>query len=167
MTLHRPTNVDDVNAFSEIAGALTEISQEIPLVFPVHPRTRQRVEVFGVDLGAIKVAEPLAYLDFLGLIAKASLVLTDSGGIQEETTALSVPCVTLRLNTERPVTLELGTNRIGGIEKSSIVTAAREALSQNGANHIVPPLWDGQAATRIVAVIERSLSFSDSSGNLS
>ena len=119
VTLHRPANVDDPDVLFEISSALKEISEEISLLFPVHPRTRQRIEQFGIDLGSLKVAEPLGYIDFLGLMAKASLVITDSGGIQEETTALGVPCITLRLNTERPITLERGTNRLAGIKQSS------------------------------------------------
>src|SRR5262249_31954744 len=112
MTLHRPANVDDADVFSEIAAALTEISRDLPLLFPVHPRTRQRLKQFGMDLGAVELTEPLGYMEFLGLMAKARLVLTDSGGIQEETTALSVPCVTIRTNTERPITITMGTNRL-------------------------------------------------------
>jgi len=166
VTLHRPTNVDDVNAFSEIARALKDISHEILLLFPVHPRTRQRLEQFGINLGAVMLVEPLGYLDFLGLMAKASLVLTDSGGIQEETTALGVPCVTMRLNTERPITLELGTNRLGGVKTSSIVNAAHDALSRNGADHSLPPLWDGEAARRIFDVIEKTVNVIDSGRNV-
>jgi UDP-N-acetylglucosamine 2-epimerase (non-hydrolysing) len=166
VTLHRPTNVDDVNAFSEIARALKDISHEILLLFPVHPRTRQRLEQFGINLGAVMLVEPLGYLDFLGLMAKASLVLTDSGGIQEETTALGIPCVTMRLNTERPITLELGTNRLGGVKTSSIVNAAHDALSRNGADHSLPPLWDGEAARRIFDVIEKTVNVIDSGRNV-
>lgn len=157
VTLHRPANVDDLNAFSEILTALRRISKKIPLLFTVHPRTRQRIEKFGIDLSPMIVVEPLGYTEFLGLMAKASLVLTDSGGIQEETTVLGVPCVTLRTNTERPVTLEMGTNHLAGVKKLSIITAVRQALSSNSANSTLPPLWDGQAAVRIIDVIERSL----------
>jgi UDP-N-acetylglucosamine 2-epimerase (non-hydrolysing) len=157
VTLHRPANVDDIEAFSNITEAISEISRDITLVFPVHPRTRQCIEQFGIDLGAVRLTEPLGYTDFLGLMAKASLVLTDSGGVQEETTALGVPCLTLRRNTERPITLELGTNRLAGVKKSGIVNAAREAVSGNGTYNTSPPLWDGHAALRIVDVIEKSL----------
>jgi UDP-N-acetylglucosamine 2-epimerase (non-hydrolysing) len=163
ITLHRPSNVDERSGFSEIAIALQKISQEVPLLFPVHPRTRERIENFGIDLGTIKLAEPLGYIEFLGLIAKASLVLTDSGGVQEETTALGVPCITLRPNTERPVTIELGTNQLAGVKRSSIVNASRAALTRNGAKYSLPPLWDGQAAKRIVDVIERLLTVIGSS----
>jgi len=157
VTLHRPANVDDLDAFSEISTVLRKISKKIPLLFTVHPRTRQRIEEFGIDLSSMIVVEPLGYTEFLGLMAKASLVLTDSGGIQEETTVLGVPCVTLRTNTERPVTLEMGTNHLAGVKKLSIMAAVRQALSSNPAKPTLPPLWDGQAAVRIIDVIERAL----------
>jgi len=162
VTLHRPTNVDDKAVFVEVGAALMEISRQVPLIFPVHPRTRQRIEQFGINLGAVILAEPLDYLDFLGLMAKASLVLTDSGGIQEETTALGVPCVTIRLNTERPATIELGTNQLAGIKKTGIVNFAHEALCRNRVTPSLPPMWDGQAACRIVDAIE---SFLDQQGD--
>ena len=155
VTLHRPANVDHAKAFSEIAAALKELSRDIPLLFPVHPRSRKRIEQFGLDLGAVRLVEPLGYSAFLGLMAKASLVLTDSGGIQEETTALGVPCVTIRPNTERPITVELGLNRLAGVKKSTIIHAAREALSAPYRSHRLPPLWDGQSGKRIVDVIEQ------------
>ena len=153
VTLHRPANVDEPNVFLEIAAALTEISRDIPLLFPVHPRTRGHIEKIGIDLNAVKLIEPLGYMEFLGLMAKAGVVLTDSGGIQEETTALGVPCVTIRLNTERPVTVQLGTNRLAGISKSNIVNAAREAMCKDKGNVALPPFWDGHAAPRILDVI--------------
>jgi UDP-N-acetylglucosamine 2-epimerase (non-hydrolysing) len=157
VTLHRPANVDDVNAFAEIASALSEISRDLPLLFPVHPRTRQRLDEFGIDLGKVKLVAPLGYTEFLGLMARASLVLTDSGGIQEETTVLGVPCITIRPNTERPITIELGMNRLAGVRKSDVVDAAREAL-YGKRNGVLPPLWDGKAATRIVDLVENWLS---------
>lgn len=157
VTLHRPANVDDPRALSEIGLALKEISCETPLLFPVHPRTRERIERFRLDWSPVKLIEPLGYMDFLGLMAKARLVLTDSGGIQEETTVLGVPCVTIRPNTERPITIERGTNRLAGATKADIVSAARNALSHNRPNITLPPLWDGQAAYRSVDVIEQWL----------
>jgi UDP-N-acetylglucosamine 2-epimerase (non-hydrolysing) len=157
VTLHRPANVDNVDSFSEIAAALKKISAEIPLLFTVHPRTRQRIEEFGIDLGSLIVAEPLGYMEFLGLMAKASVVLTDSGGIQEETTALGVPCITLRNNSERPITFELGTNHLAGVTKSGIITAVHKALSSKGMKPSLPPLWDGHAGNRIAGIIERWL----------
>jgi UDP-N-acetylglucosamine 2-epimerase (non-hydrolysing) len=154
VTLHRPANVDDAQTLTEIGLALEEVSAELPLLFPVHPRTRGRLEQTLLDWNRIKMVEPFGYLDFLALMAKAKLVLTDSGGIQEETTILGVPCVTIRTNTERPITVESGTNRLAGVTKQGIVRAARDALSQKSSNAIPPALWDGQAASRIIDIIE-------------
>lgn len=154
VTLHRPSNVDDAALLSEIIGALVEISRRLPLVFPVHPRTLRRLNGHGALPGAIHLSEPLGYLDFLGLMARARLVLTDSGGIQEETTALGIPCLTLRDNTERPITVTQGTNRLVGSKASAIVDAARQALEWPTWPHQVPDLWDGQAAKRMVGVIQ-------------
>ncbi|MGE5214706.1 MAG: non-hydrolyzing UDP-N-acetylglucosamine 2-epimerase [Nitrospirota bacterium] len=157
VTLHRPSNVDDGDAFADIMAGLFEIAQNIPLLFPVHPRTRQYLEQRRADTGALMVTGPLGYLEFLGLMAKASLVLTDSGGIQEETTALHVPCVTIRSSTERPITLSVGTNRLAGVKKRDIVEAANHAAEQNPRGKDLPPLWDGRASLRIVAAIEKWL----------
>ena len=164
VTLHRPTNVDDVHVFTELAAALTEICEKIPLIFPVHPRTRKRIEQFGVDLSFLKIVEPLGYLEFLGLMAKSRLVLTDSGGVQEETTALGVPCVTLRLNTERPITVQQGTNCLAGTKKSNITAAANEVMEGKMRAAVMPELWDGNAGVRIVDVIQRSISLRDQAG---
>ena len=155
VTLHRPSNVDEPNVFLEIVAALREISRDIPLLFPVHPRTRGHIEKMRIDLNPVKLIQPLSYLEFLGLMAKARVVLTDSGGIQEETTALGVPCVTIRLNTERPVTVQLGTNRLVGIIKSDIINAAREAMCKDKRNVALPPFWDGHSAPRILDVLEQ------------
>jgi UDP-N-acetylglucosamine 2-epimerase (non-hydrolysing) len=157
VTLHRPANVDAPAAFSEIASALAEISRELELLFPVHPRTRERIQRFGVDLGGVRFVEPLDYIQFLGLMAKARLVLTDSGGIQEETTALRIPCITIRNNTERPITRTHGTNRLAGTRKAGIMEAAQKALSGTLSNGPLPALWDGHAAVRIVDVVEQYL----------
>jgi UDP-N-acetylglucosamine 2-epimerase (non-hydrolysing) len=162
VTLHRPSAVDDPASLAEFRAALREIGRELPLVFPVHPRTRQRIEsdqgenCSGGDhtWDPVRLTQPLSYLDFLGLMAKARIVLTDSGGIQEETTALGVPCVTLRVNTERPITLEMGTNRLAGTSREAIVAAAREALSDRDLPFVVPPLWDGSTAIRVADAIE-------------
>jgi UDP-N-acetylglucosamine 2-epimerase (non-hydrolysing) len=133
----------------ELRDALTEIGRELPLLFPVHPRTRERIQSIGQDWSPVRLVEPLGYLDFLGLMAQARLVLTDSGGIQEETTALGVPCVTMRDNTERPITVTEGTNQIAGTRRSGIVTAARRALDQEADSAPrIPLLWDGSAASR-------------------
>jgi len=155
-TLHRPSNVDEPQALALVLDALEELARERPVLFPVHPRTRARVTQFGLDvkLRNVRLLDPLGYLDFLALQDGAALVLTDSGGVQEETTVLGVPCLTLRPNTERPVTIELGTNRLVPLRTDAITTAAREALataSRNGSH--APPLWDGKAGPRIAQVI--------------
>src|SRR5262249_32204324 len=122
LTLHRPSNVDDVEALRALVGTLDDIAKKVPLVFPVHPRTRARMESFGIKLGPSrwKITEPIGYLDFVRLLASAKVVLTDSGGIQEETTVLGVPCITLRENTERPVTIDEGTNILAGTKREAI-----------------------------------------------
>lgn len=156
VTLHRPSNVDDPRQLRALLATLEEAVGDLRLVFPVHPRTRARLEAAGVELdgGRWKLVEPLGYLDFLKLTSQARLVLTDSGGVQEETTVLGVPCVTLRDNTERPVTLSEGTNFLAGTALDGVkhhVTAAL-AASMTGR---VPRLWDGKSAERIVAVLEQ------------
>lgn len=148
VTLHRPANVDNPGQLAEILEALNEISEDLPLYWPVHPRAQARLRESGVRTGErIRLIEPLGYLDFLCLQAGSAAVFTDSGGIQEETTVLGVPCLTLRDNTERPVTIECGTNRLAGTRKHSILAAWRETKS-NGKAGRVPPLWDGQAGIR-------------------
>jgi UDP-N-acetylglucosamine 2-epimerase (non-hydrolysing) len=155
ITLHRPANVDDQRQLNEILGALEEISEALPLYWPVHPRTRARLQSGGAPLsGQIHLIEPLGYLDFLCLEAKSSVVLTDSGGIQEETTVLGIPCLTLRDNTERPVTIELGTNRLAGTRKKTIMDAWHESIA-NPKRGRIPPLWDGQAGERCHDALRR------------
>jgi UDP-N-acetylglucosamine 2-epimerase (non-hydrolysing) len=151
VTLHRPSNVDDPETLGRIAAALGEVATRLPVIFPAHPRTEARLREFGIALPAgVRTVAPLGYLDFLGLWSAARLVLTDSGGLQEETTALGVPCLTLRENTERPVTVTEGTNRIVGSDPARIVGAADEILTgrQTVAGR-APELWDGRAAERI------------------
>ena len=154
-TLHRPSNVDDPATLSEILSALGEIAREIPVVFPVHPRTRSRIEESGLSPSSrnLLLLEPMGYLDFLSLEAHASLVLTDSGGVQEETTYLGVPCLTARPNTERPITVSLGTNRLVKSAKAELVPAALEALKEGrrsgGEGLRAFEYWDGRAADRI------------------
>jgi UDP-N-acetylglucosamine 2-epimerase (non-hydrolysing) len=154
-TLHRPSNVDDKQVFSGIIGSLIEISDHLPIIFPVHPRTRAKIDEFGLadDISAsnIRLIDPLGYIDFMALYSGARLVLTDSGGLQEETTVLGIPCLTLRENTERPVTIELGTNILVGTDPETIKRSAIEVLAKVGksANAKIPPLWDGKAAERI------------------
>jgi UDP-N-acetylglucosamine 2-epimerase (non-hydrolysing) len=159
LTLHRPANVDDPETLGRILHAIGVIARELPIVFPAHPRTRARMREFGLGAPAgVHVIEPLGYLDFLQLWSNARMALTDSGGLQEETTALGVPCLTLRENTERPITIEQGSNRLVGSDPASIIGAAREILS-GGVSYEgrAPELWDGHAADRIVdALIARS-----------
>jgi len=159
LTLHRPSNVDNLDTLGRIIDALEEISERLPIVFPVHPRTRKTIAEFGFrerieKAKGLRLTEPLGYLDFLGLYSHARLVLTDSGGLQEETTVLGIPCLTLRENTERPVTVEMGTNTIVGSDRAKITSAAFAAL--NGSitrDRRVPPLWDGHTAERILDVL--------------
>jgi UDP-N-acetylglucosamine 2-epimerase (non-hydrolysing) len=158
VTMHRPSNVDDQETFTRIAGALKEIAGELPLIFPVHPRTRANIEKFGIDLGPnITLAGPQAYMAFLNLWKDAAVVLTDSGGLQEETTALGVPCVTIRENTERPVTVDEGSNVLAGTDPAVIMAEARKILRGEGKQGRRPHLWDGKAAERIVAVLATEL----------
>jgi UDP-N-acetylglucosamine 2-epimerase (non-hydrolysing) len=153
LTLHRPSNVDDRETFSRLLDALEAISEHLPIIFPVHPRTRARIDEFGFSERAnkLRLIEPLGYLDFLRLYSGARLVLTDSGGIQEETTALGIPCLTMRENTERPITVTMGTNKVVGTNAEKIKEEAFKALeippSKTPAR--IPPLWDGKTAERI------------------
>jgi UDP-N-acetylglucosamine 2-epimerase (non-hydrolysing) len=159
VTLHRPSNVDDAATFIRIAAALKDIAVDLPLIFPVHPRTRANLDKFGIDLGPnILLAGPQAYMAFLNLWKDAAVVLTDSGGLQEETTALGVPCVTIRENTERPVTVDEGSNVLAGTDPAAIVRETRKILRGEGKQGRRPALWDGQAAQRIVGVLARELS---------
>jgi UDP-N-acetylglucosamine 2-epimerase (non-hydrolysing) len=154
VTLHRPANVDDLSALSGILEALKQISEELPLIFPVHPRTRGRLEEARVWEGArIRLTDPLGYVEFLGLMADSAAVLTDSGGIQEETTVLGVPCLTLRENTERPATIEEGTNVLAGTKKEGILEAWARMRGRSRTGR-VPQFWDGRSAERCVAVLE-------------
>ncbi|MEX0875741.1 MAG: UDP-N-acetylglucosamine 2-epimerase (non-hydrolyzing) [Actinomycetota bacterium] len=164
VTLHRPSNVDDPEILRRILEALREVSEDVPVLFPAHPRTQKMVRTFGleelVDLeaersgfGRVSCVEPVPYIDFLRLMMDASVVLTDSGGIQEETTVLGVPCLTVRENTERPITVEMGTNRLVGADPEAITKAAVEAVRGPRPEAKRPPLWDGQAGERIADVI--------------
>ena len=159
LTLHRPSNVDDPVVFERILTALTTIGERLPIVFPVHPRTRQRLDKFGFadSLRRLIVTDPLGYIDFLSLTAHAKLILTDSGGLQEESTALGIPCLTLRENTERPVTVTHGTNRVVGSDPRRILAGFELALSINGTPP-KPELWDGRTAERVAAVMREFLS---------
>lgn len=160
LTLHRPSNVDRADVLRGILEAVASVARRMPVVFPVHPRTRVSVESMGIKLGEIpglRLTLPLGYLDFLSLTSRARLVMTDSGGLQEESTVLGIPCLTLRENTERPITIEQGTNVLAGTDPATIIREAERALGRPaGTPHAVPDLWDGRTAGRIVrAVMER------------
>jgi UDP-N-acetylglucosamine 2-epimerase (non-hydrolysing) len=161
LTLHRPSNVDDAAKLGALLGAIGEISRRLPVVFPVHPRTRAKIEAFGLAdrLPAETVWQlpPVGYLEMLGLMKDARLVLTDSGGIQEETTALGVPCITLRNNTERPITAEEGTNTIVGQDPARILAAFDDVMRNGGKAGRVPELWDGRASHRIAEILRQWL----------
>lgn len=158
ITLHRPSNVDDAKTFSGISEALKEIARELPLIFPVHPRTRNNLDKFAIDLGPnITLIGPQAYMPFLHLWKDAAVVLTDSGGLQEETTALGVPCITIRENTERPITVEEGSNTLVGINPARIVEETIKILRGPDKPCRRPQLWDGKAAERIVRILAQAL----------
>jgi UDP-N-acetylglucosamine 2-epimerase (non-hydrolysing) len=155
VTLHRPSNVDEPGALAASLDILQAVSQKLPLVCALHPRTLARVDAFGLS-GKLRserllVLPPQGYLEMLGLMAHATLVLTDSGGMQEETTALAVPCLTMRENTERPITVEQGTNTLVGRDRARIVHLVEEILATGGKRGRTPELWDGRAAERIAA----------------
>lgn len=160
VTLHRPRNVDDGANLAAIVDALGQVRERLPMVFPVHPRTRNRLKEFGLlgratELLGAGLCEPLGYLEFLHLMARAQVVLTDSGGIQEETTILGAPCLTLRPATERPVTVAVGTNRIIGSAPERIVPEIERILAGDVPRGTAPELWDGKAAERIIAVLAK------------
>jgi UDP-N-acetylglucosamine 2-epimerase (non-hydrolysing) len=161
LTLHRPSNVDDADTFERLVGALICIAAEIPIVFPVHPRTQKRLAASPsaarlIETGRLRLLDPLGYLEFIGLMDGARIILTDSGGVQEETTVLGIPCLTLRENTERPITVTHGTNRIVGTDPASIV-AGWEQIKSGTVTPRTPPMWDGSTAQRIVEVIRTRL----------
>lgn len=165
LTLHRPSNVDNEETLKNIFDAVEEISEKLPVIFPVHPRTRKNLYDFGLESvykfrnkgdnaeKGIILIEPVGYLDFLNLTSNSSLVLSDSGGIQEETTVLGIPCITLRENTERPATVTEGSNHIVGTSKKKIVQESFKALKSSGKKGRIPEFWDGKAAERIVEII--------------
>jgi UDP-N-acetylglucosamine 2-epimerase (non-hydrolysing) len=157
VTLHRPSNVDDPAALASLMAALEDIGRDLPLVFPMHPRTRARLDHMGWNAtqSAVTIVAPLGYLEFLALQRHAVLVITDSGGVQEETTYLSIPCLTVRENTERPVTVTMGSNTLVGHDRALLVREARAIASGVTKRSQVPPLWDGRAGTRIAADLQR------------
>lgn len=158
VTLHRPSNVDDPRRLKLILGQLQDLADDQPVVFPMHPRTRKTLEASGVarDAAGVRMIDPLGYHDFLRLQSRAALVVTDSGGVQEETTYLGIPCLTVRPNTERPVTITEGTNRLVDPEVESLVHLAREALADPRRKPVIEG-WDGHAAERICRILESSL----------
>jgi len=167
LTLHRPSNVDDPKTLQGILSAVSTLARDFPVFFPVHPRTRKNIDTFGLaqyltkteaeNRTGIVPLDPLGYLDFLSLNDHARIVLTDSGGVQEETTVLGVPCLTLRENTERPATVEQGSNQVIGMDPDRILAAGRSILQKPLRQYQRPPLWDGKAASRIVAILRTHL----------
>jgi UDP-N-acetylglucosamine 2-epimerase (non-hydrolysing) len=155
VTLHRPANVDDDRVLKVILGYLLELNTQVKVVFPVHPRTRQRIADFGIDVSKLDLREPLPYVQFLSLQRRATAVITDSGGIQEETTYLKVPCLTLRNNTERPVTVTMGTNILIGQDGATLRAELTKILDGKQKQGTVPPLWDGHAGQRIADVLNK------------
>jgi len=153
VTLHRPANVDDSDTLQGILQSLLDVGRDLAIIFPAHPRTRKRVSDFGLRPDQLELREPLPYLEFLGLQARATVVITDSGGIQEETTYLGVPCLTVRENTERPITVTLGTNTLVGRDPRKLAAELARILAGDGKRGTTPPLWDGHAGDRIAALI--------------
>ena len=171
LTLHRPSNVDNKNTFKDISEALIEVSKKIPIIFPVHPRTQKKIEEFGFSnffqknlefnhsqKKGVYIIPPLSYLEFLYLMDNAKLVLSDSGGIQEETTVLGIPCLTLRENTERPITIKEGTNILVGTNKNKIIKESFNILDGKGKTGKIPELWDGKASQRILNILLKEAS---------
>lgn len=156
VTLHRPGNVDDNASLRRILDALIAISERLPILFPVHPRTRQRIAEFGLNTEKLHLLEPIPYIEFLSLQSRATAVITDSGGIQEETTYLGVPCLTVRHNTERPITVTVGTNILVGEDTARLTTELQNILAGKSKKGSVPPLWDGRAGERIAEILQRS-----------
>jgi len=155
VTLHRPSNVDDNNVLKKILESLIAVSEQLSVVFPVHPRTRARITQFGINIDKLKFLEPMPYVEFLALQRRATVVITDSGGIQEETTYLQVPCLTVRSNTERPITVSMGTNTLVGQDSRKLAIELSAILEGRAKRGSIPPLWDGKAGERIAEVLLR------------
>jgi UDP-N-acetylglucosamine 2-epimerase (non-hydrolysing) len=153
VTLHRPSNVDDSATLKGILEALLEVSAQLHVIFPVHPRTRQRMASLGMNATNLHLLEPLPYIEFLALQRGSKVVITDSGGIQEETTYLGVPCLTLRQNTERPITVDLGTNVLVGQDVNKLRSELTKILEGKTKSGVIPPLWDGHAGERIAEIL--------------
>lgn len=162
VTLHRPANVDDPDALAGLVDVLDTVQSDMPVIFPIHPRTRTHLSSHGMkarvdSMQNLRLVEPLGYLEFLKLLDHARIVLTDSGGIQEETTILKVPCLTLRENTERPITCEIGSNHLVGTKPGNIISSYRKVMNDGHRESQIPPLWDGHAAERITKIILEKL----------
>ncbi len=158
VTLHRPSNVDDPEKLASLVESLGEIARRLPVIFPVHPRTAKMIESADPPIelfGSLRMIEPVGYLDFLKAMRHARIVITDSGGIQEETTVLGVPCLTVRENTERPVTVEIGTNILVGTDAEMVKIEAMKLMDAEPGEHAIPPLWDGKTAGRIADILEK------------
>ena len=153
VTLHRPANVDDSATLKGILESLLEVNRDLAVVFPAHPRTRKRISDFGLNAQQLLLLDPLPYVDFLGLQSRATVVITDSGGIQEETTYLGIPCLTVRENTERPITVSMGTNVLVGRDRDKLRSELSRVLGGDPKKRTVPPLWDGHAGERIADVL--------------
>ncbi|MFY9673427.1 MAG: UDP-N-acetylglucosamine 2-epimerase (non-hydrolyzing) [Terriglobales bacterium] len=155
VTLHRPANVDESVTLKGILESLLEVNRDLTVIFPAHPRTRQRIAEFGLSSGQLLLLDPLPYVDFMALQTRATVVITDSGGIQEETTYLNIPCLTLRENTERPITVSMGTNVLVGRDRVKLATELSNVLDGKAKKGTIPPLWDGKAGERIAAIVAR------------
>ena len=158
VTLHRPSNVDDPDELRELFVMLSRLAERMPVVFPIHPRTKKMLDSADPQIvlsDRLMLIEPVGYLDFIGMMRSAGIVVTDSGGIQEETTVLGVPCVTVRENTERPITIELGTNILAGTDPEKVEAAVTDLIDRGIGEHSLPPLWDGKTAGRIADVLEK------------
>jgi UDP-N-acetylglucosamine 2-epimerase (non-hydrolysing) len=156
VTLHRPSNVDDVVTLRGILDSLTKVSKDLDIIFPVHPRTRKRIAEFGISSQNLHLLDPMPYLEFLALQSRAAVVITDSGGIQEETTYLGIPCLTLRSNTERPITVTMGTNILVGDDRARLMTEVTKILEGTPKKGTTPPLWDGRTGDRIADILQRT-----------
>lgn len=156
-TLHRPSNVDDKKNLEKVMSIMAKIAKKMPVIFPIHPRTQKNLEKWGINACGVRIIQPLGYLDFLKLMSHSNLTLTDSGGIQEETTILGIPCLTMRENTERPVTVEEGSNQIVGTDERKILLAVSKILKSHGRKFRSPKFWDGRASQRISKIIINSL----------
>jgi UDP-N-acetylglucosamine 2-epimerase (non-hydrolysing) len=153
VTLHRPSNVDDEGNLRGIMDLLLELSRQLSVIFPVHPRTRLRIAEFGIKMEGLHLTEPMPYIEFLALQSRAQVVITDSGGIQEEATYLGIPCLTMRTNTERPITVTMGTNVLVGGDKEKLMSEFTKILEGRNKKGSIPPLWDGHAGERIAGIL--------------